>query len=141
MNYLQLHNLYNAKKGTCCKCGTTLYSDGEQPLGSVFVLDTAGNYYCIHCDAKVPEEEIYEDWMRKDKWYIESFDGEPWSFNGKILVFDSITAAREYLRTIPYVILQGSFAESCLIVEGKDFERETIDATGLGFWDLMLKED
>lgn len=62
----KLSELYNIHKAYCCKCGCKLES--VLPLGSVFVLDKDGNYYCINCDEEFEDgdERIYEDWMDEE---------------------------------------------------------------------------
>lgn len=63
----KLKKLYNSNKATCCRCGRALYSIG-MPIGSVFVLDLEGNFYCMGCDAefhdgdeRIFDEDLYED--------------------------------------------------------------------------------
>lgn len=46
----ELKKLYFAHKGNCCKCGAFLASDN--PLGSFFILDRSGNFYCSDCDSE-----------------------------------------------------------------------------------------
>lgn len=53
-------------KARCCKCDCALES--ELDLGSVFVLDYNGNFYCMNCDLefhdgdeRIFEAEFYED--------------------------------------------------------------------------------
>ena len=44
----KLLELYRSHRGHCCKCGC--YLESELDLGSIFVLDYDGNFYCINCD-------------------------------------------------------------------------------------------
>lgn len=44
----KLLELYHSHRGHCCKCGR--YLESELDLGSIFVLDYDGNFYCINCD-------------------------------------------------------------------------------------------
>lgn len=48
MNKDTLRKLYNSHEARCCKCNCRLIS--AQPLGSVFVLDISGQFYCTKCD-------------------------------------------------------------------------------------------
>lgn len=61
MNHSELRRLYNSSKNKCCKCGCNL-EDVNGKLGSVFVLDTDGNFYCMNCDSEFEEgdERIYD---------------------------------------------------------------------------------
>ena len=57
----ELDRLYNSSKNYCCKCGCALEDINDQ-LGSVFVLDKRGNFYCMDCDIEFEDgdERIYE---------------------------------------------------------------------------------
>lgn len=66
MRVKKLLKLYHSHKAQCCKCGCTLES--VQDLGSVFVLDYKGKFYCMNCDivfndvdARIFEAEFYEE--------------------------------------------------------------------------------
>ena len=70
----ELKKLYNIRKATCCNCGCGL--EALMPLGTVFVLDVYGNYYCSDCnhifedgDERIYDEDIYED--EDDDYEIE----------------------------------------------------------------------
>lgn len=56
-----LRSLYYAPDAFCCKCGTHL-SDKNHMVGSVFVMDKCGNFYCMNCDKefKDGDERIFE---------------------------------------------------------------------------------
>lgn len=56
-----LRTLYYAPDAFCCKCGTNL-SDANGMVGSVFVMDKCGNFYCCDCDKdfKDGDERIFE---------------------------------------------------------------------------------
>lgn len=61
-----LLKLYHSHKANCCKCGCSLESPLD--LGSVFVLDYDGNFYCMGCDEifsdadeRIFEAEFYEE--------------------------------------------------------------------------------
>lgn len=52
----QLRDLYyKTHKAHCCKCGCGLEDNDGCGLGTFFVLDKNGNFYCMGCD------EIFED--------------------------------------------------------------------------------
>lgn len=57
-----LTKLYRSAKGNCCKCGCALEDNTGNGLGSVFVLDRNGNFYCARCDWDFSEydERIFE---------------------------------------------------------------------------------
>ena len=59
----ELHKLYHSHKGECSVCGTVLESAENIPLGSVFVLDKHGRFYCTHHDSKFEDgdERIYDE--------------------------------------------------------------------------------
>ena len=66
MDIDQLLDLYHSHRAECCKCGCYLESDFD--LGSIFVLDYDGNFYCMNCDNifddvddRIFEAEFYED--------------------------------------------------------------------------------
>ena len=66
MDIDQLLDLYHSHRAECCKCGCYLESDFD--LGSIFVLDYDGNFYCMNCDNifddvddRIFEAELYED--------------------------------------------------------------------------------
>ena len=66
MDIDQLLDLYHSHRTECCKCGCYLESDFD--LGSIFVLDYDGNFYCMNCDNifddvddRIFEAEFYED--------------------------------------------------------------------------------
>lgn len=66
MDIDQLLDLYHSHRADCCKCGCYLESDFD--LGSIFVLDYDGNFYCMNCDSifddvddRIFEAEFYED--------------------------------------------------------------------------------
>lgn len=66
MKIKSLLKLYHSHKANCCKCGCALESDDD--LGSVFVLDYNGKFYCMNCDSefedvdeRIFEAEFYED--------------------------------------------------------------------------------
>lgn len=66
MTLRELKAKYNLHKARCCSCGCSLSS--PLPLGSVFVLDKGGNYFCMGCDAifedgdeRIFEEELYNE--------------------------------------------------------------------------------
>lgn len=61
-NIVCLTDLYNSNKNHCCKCGCQLESVEGIPLGSVFVLDYSGKFYCMNCDSEFEEydERIFE---------------------------------------------------------------------------------
>lgn len=67
---IKLLNLYYQRKANCCKCGCELKAVPGQPLGSTFVLDWKGNYYCMNCDGEFGDgdERIFEDWMIREEW-------------------------------------------------------------------------
>lgn len=69
----ELLALYNSKKGVCCKCGCTL-EDNNGQLGSVFVLDRAGNFYCTNCDGEFEDgdENIFEAEFYEHDGFVES---------------------------------------------------------------------
>ena len=52
---VELVKKYNQHSANCYVCGCRLTSECGVPLGSMFVLDTSGRYYCTRCDA------IFED--------------------------------------------------------------------------------
>ena len=71
MEINKLLELYHSHKANCCKCGCYLESDFD--LGSIFVLDYDGNFYCINCDnifddedERIFEAEFYEDDEEED---------------------------------------------------------------------------
>ena len=58
-----LKERYNSTKGVCAHCGCSLESWCGSPLGSVFVMDKEGNFYCANCEIFIFEdgdERIYE---------------------------------------------------------------------------------
>lgn len=57
----ELRDLYYGSSGRCCKCGTYL-TDKNNMIGSVFVLDKCGNFYCMNCDKEFEDgdERIFE---------------------------------------------------------------------------------
>lgn len=59
----QLHELYNTDIAVCSVCGCFLESACGAPLGSIFVLDKNGHYYCMNCDSKFEngDENIYDE--------------------------------------------------------------------------------
>ena len=66
MDIDQLLDLYHSHRAECCKCGCYLESDFD--LGSIFVLDYNGNFYCMNCDNifddvadRIFDAEFYED--------------------------------------------------------------------------------
>ena len=66
MDIDQLLDLYHSHRAECCKCGCYLESDFD--IGSIFVLDYDGNFYCMNCDNifddvddRIFEAEFYED--------------------------------------------------------------------------------
>ena len=66
MEIKKLKQLYNTHKAICCKCGCSLES--SMPLGSVFILDINGNFYCTNCDKefddiddRIYDENLYEN--------------------------------------------------------------------------------
>ena len=66
MDIDQLLDLYHSHRAECCKFGCYLESDFD--LGSIFVLDYNGNFYCMNCDNifddvsdRIFEAEFYED--------------------------------------------------------------------------------
>ena len=67
MEIKDLLKLYHSHKGNCCRCGCELCDNTGFGLGSVFVLDYDGNFYCANCDgefidndARIFEAEFYE---------------------------------------------------------------------------------
>lgn len=48
--YTNLYELYKSKDGYCSVCGCKLRDDTGFGLGSVFVLDKCGKFYCMDCD-------------------------------------------------------------------------------------------
>ena len=58
-----LKKLYNSNKATCCKCRCALQTTPGFPIGSVFVLDLDGNFYCMGCDAEFEDgdERIFDE--------------------------------------------------------------------------------
>lgn len=60
MKIKNLLKLYHSHKARCCKCDCALES--ELDLGSVFVLDHDGNFYCMNCDSEFHDgdERIFE---------------------------------------------------------------------------------
>lgn len=48
MEIKDLLKLYHSHKANCCSCGCSLESNSS--LGSVFVLDYDGNFYCMNYD-------------------------------------------------------------------------------------------
>lgn len=91
MEIRDLLELYHSHKANCCNCGCQIESGFA--LGSVFVLDYDGNFYCMgcddifgDCDERIFEAEFYEndeaktalnflDWLR-DMGYYNSDDIE-----------------------------------------------------------------
>jgi hypothetical protein len=68
MTFNELQVKYNSHKANCAVCGKSL--DAEEPLGLYFVLDKAGNFYCMDCDSIFedgderifePDEEFFDD--------------------------------------------------------------------------------
>ena len=66
MDIDQLLDLQHSHRADCCKCGCYLESDFD--LGSIFVLDYDGNFYCMNCDNifddvddRIFEAEFYEN--------------------------------------------------------------------------------
>lgn len=66
MDIDKLLDLYHSHRADRCKCGCYLESDFD--LGSIFVLDYDGNFYCMNCDNifddvddRIFEAEFYED--------------------------------------------------------------------------------
>lgn len=61
MGIKDLLNLYHSHENVCCKCGCAL-EDVNGELGSVFVMDYGGNFYCMDCDKefKDGDERIFE---------------------------------------------------------------------------------
>lgn len=59
---MNLHRLYHKRRARCSECGCRISSIGV-PLGSIFVLDKNGNYYCMHCDDRFEDgdERIYDE--------------------------------------------------------------------------------
>jgi hypothetical protein len=59
---INLKELYYSKRNQCCKCGCFLETADGIPLGSVFVLDMAGKFYCTNCDNEFDnyDERIYD---------------------------------------------------------------------------------
>lgn len=57
----ELRTLYYNDKACCCRCGTHL-SDANHVIGSVFVMDKNGNFYCTNCDGDFEDgdERIFE---------------------------------------------------------------------------------
>lgn len=68
MEIKDLLKLYHSSRNKCCKCGCTL-EDFNGELGSVFILDYDGNFYCMDCDK---EFEEYDDRI----FEAEFFEGE-----------------------------------------------------------------
>lgn len=66
MNEDELIRLYHSHKANCCKCGCYLESDFD--LGSIFVLDYDGNFYCTNCDNIFDDidDRIFELWEDED---------------------------------------------------------------------------
>ena len=66
MNEDELIRLYHSHKANCCKCGCYLESDFD--LGSIFVLDCNGNFYCTNCDNIFDDidDRIFELWEDED---------------------------------------------------------------------------
>lgn len=80
-----LLKLYHSHRANCCNCGCSLESDNS--LGSVFILDYNGNFYCMNCDnifeegdERIFEAEFYEsntvkvavsflEWLRDMEYY------------------------------------------------------------------------
>ena len=62
----RLEKLYHGNKNICCKCGCTLETMNDIPLGEVFVMDKEGKFYCMGCD------EIFED--GDERIYEPEFD-------------------------------------------------------------------
>lgn len=67
MEKIDLLKLYHSHTNVCCKCGRIL-EDANGELGSVFVLDHNGNFYCMDCDKefedgdeRIFEAEFYEE--------------------------------------------------------------------------------
>lgn len=62
MKTSELKKLYLSHKGTCCKCGCTLEDDIGEGLGSIFVLDKDGRFYCMDHDGEFEDgdERIFE---------------------------------------------------------------------------------
>lgn len=56
-----LRTLYYAPDAFCCKCGIHL-TDANGMVGSVFVMDKCGNFYCCNCDKEFEDgdERIFE---------------------------------------------------------------------------------
>ncbi len=57
---MDLMERYNCHKAYCRECGRFLTS--AQPLGSVFVMDTNGDFYCSFCDDEFEDgdDRIFE---------------------------------------------------------------------------------
>lgn len=62
MNKNKLVKLFYSKKNICCKCGWILVDNTGLGLGSSFILDTEGNFYCTNCDGEFVDgdERIFE---------------------------------------------------------------------------------
>lgn len=67
MDIDQLLDLYHLHRAECCKCGCYLESDFD--LGSIFVLDYDGNFYCMNCDNIFDDvdDRIFEAWFYEDE--------------------------------------------------------------------------
>lgn len=65
---MNLHHLYHKHRARCSKCGCSISSVGV-PLGSVFVLDKDGRYYCMKCDSHFEDgdERIYDEEFDEDE--------------------------------------------------------------------------
>lgn len=46
----ELLKLYNSHKANCCNCGCELSDETGFGLGSIFILDKRGDFYCTNCD-------------------------------------------------------------------------------------------
>ncbi len=70
----ELKALYNSSVNHCCKCGCRL-EDANGRLGSVFVLDKKGNFYCMNCDGDFEDvdDRIYDD---PDEFFLATFSVE-----------------------------------------------------------------
>ena len=62
MKTKELYELYFSRKNNCCICGCELEDNTGCGLGSVFVLDNDGNFYCMDHDTHFEDydERIFE---------------------------------------------------------------------------------
>lgn len=62
MKLCELNALYFSDKAECCRCGCHLEDNTGNGIGSVFVLDKHGRFYCMNCDSDFEDgdERIFD---------------------------------------------------------------------------------